>query len=52
MRGTPMPPRYAETMMLDAQAGQMPVLSDVELLAASYLAALEALSEDRWRCDR
>lgn len=43
-----MPPRYAETMMTDAQNGLEPVLSDVELLAASYLAALEALSEARY----
>ena len=42
-----MPPRYAETMMLDAQNGQMPVLSDVELLARSYLWALECIAAAR-----
>lgn len=42
----PMPPRYAETMMLDAQAGASPVLSDVELLARSYLWALECIAAE------
>lgn len=41
----PLTPQYALTMLLDAQQGQTPVLSDVELLAASYLIALEALAE-------
>lgn len=45
--GQPMPPRYAETMMLDAAAGQAPVLSDVELLARSYLWALEFIADNR-----
>lgn len=41
----PMHPRYADTMLRDAENGQMPVLSDVELLARSYLRALVLIAD-------